>query len=96
MCGIFAAFNIQGDYTRVRRIIVNMLKRIRHRGPDSTGLTSYPGKDSREHHFIGHQRLSIVEQQTSGEQPFFTDDKKICGIGNGEIYNHMKVIKLVF
>ena len=96
MCGIFAAFNIVGDYTRVRSIIIKMLKRIRHRGPDQTGLTSYPGNSSRQHHFICHQRLSIVDQQTTGEQPFFTDDKKICGIGDGEIYNHMKVNKLFF
>ena len=96
MCGIFAAFNIVGDYTRVRSIIIKMLKRISHRGPDQTGLTSYPGNSSRQHHFICHQRLSMVDQTTTGEQPFFTDDKKICGIGDGEIYNHMKVNKLFF
>ena len=91
MCGIFAAFGIKGDYTRVRAIIVKMLKRIIHRGPDSTGLTSYKTKDAKVNHFICHQRLSIVDQFTSGEQPFYTDDGKICGIGNGEIYNHMEV-----
>jgi len=90
MCGIFAAFNIKGDYTRIRGVIVKMLKRIIHRGPDSTGITSYEGKNG-DHHFICHQRLSIVDQFTSGEQPFFTDDGNICGVGNGEIYNHMKV-----
>lgn len=92
MCGIFAAFNVRGNYTRVRAIIVKLLKRIIHRGPDSTGITSY-SNDQKLHQFICHQRLAIVDQSTSGEQPFFSDDGNICGIGNGEIYNHLLVIK---
>jgi asparagine synthase (glutamine-hydrolysing) len=92
MCGIFAAFNIKGEYSRVRAIIVKMLKRIIHRGPDSTGITSYSENDKTEHHFICHQRLAIVDQSSQGEQPFFSDDGNICGVGNGEIYNHLKVI----
>jgi asparagine synthase (glutamine-hydrolysing) len=95
MCGIFAAFNIRGDYSRVRAIIVKMLKRIIHRGPDSTGITSYSENDKNVHHFICHQRLAIVDQSTSGDQPFFSDDGNICGVGNGEIYNHLKVIYIL-
>lgn len=95
MCGIFGAFYIKGNYDRVRNIIIKMLKRIIHRGPDSTGLSHFEGQNENVHHFVGHQRLSIVDPYPSGDQPFFTDDGKICSVGNGEIYNHMKVMLII-
>ncbi len=89
MCGIFAVFNIQGSYTRVKGIVIKMLRRIIHRGPDATGLTHYEDGEN-IHHFICHQRLSIVDPFL-GDQPFFTGLDQICGVANGEIYNHIEV-----
>ena len=90
MCGIFAVFNIKGNYSRVRSIVVKMLKRIIHRGPDSTGVSHYSEADNNVHHFVCHQRLSIVDP-FQGDQPFFSNEGKICGVANGEIYNHIEV-----
>lgn len=90
MCGIFAVFNIRGNYSRVRGIIVKMLKRIIHRGPDSTGVSHFQEGEN-THHFICHQRLSIVDP-FQGDQPFFSAEGQICGVANGEIYNHIEVI----
>lgn len=90
MCGIFAVFNIKGNYARVRGIVMKMLKRILHRGPDSTGVSHYHDDDN-IHHFICHQRLSIVDP-FKGDQPFFSGkENHICGVANGEIYNHPEV-----
>jgi asparagine synthase (glutamine-hydrolysing) len=89
MCGIFAIFNMTGDYTQNRKLVTKLLKRIIHRGPDATGLTFYKVGENK-HHFIGHQRLCIVDL-FHGDQPFWGQSKKVCSVTNGEIYNHMEV-----
>lgn len=93
MCGIFGAFFLKGDYSRVRKEVVKMIKRIQARGPDATGLKHYKGQDDLTHHFIGHQRLSIVDRFDSGDQPFYGQHKETCSVTNGEIYNHMELRK---
>lgn len=93
MCGIFAVFNMKGDYTFNRRNVTTMIKRLIHRGPDSTGLTHYQIGEN-VHHFIGHQRLSIVDP-FKGDQPFWNESKNICTVTNGEIYNHMALRQIL-
>lgn len=90
MCAIFGVFNIKGNYFRVRKQIIKMLKRLINRGPDATGVAHFQ-LDENTHHFICHQRLSIVDP-FHGDQPFYGQSKKVCSVANGEIYNHMKVI----
>lgn len=92
MCAIFGVFGIKGDYARVRKQIIKMLKRLQNRGPDATGVVHYCSGDN-VHNFIGHQRLSIVDP-FHGDQPFYGQYKKTCSVTNGEIYNHMKVRKI--
>jgi asparagine synthase (glutamine-hydrolysing) len=58
-----------------------MSKRIRHRGPDWSGI--YCG----EHTILAHERLAIVDPQ-SGGQPLYSPDGKVVLAVNGEIYNH--------
>ena len=58
-----------------------MSKKIRHRGPDWSGI--YCGKSA----ILCHERLSIVDPQ-SGGQPLFSPDRKQILAVNGEIYNH--------
>ena len=91
MCGIFGAFFIKGDYNKIRKEVVKMLKRIQSRGPDATGIKHYEGSSDSVHHFIGHQRLSIVDRFESGDQPFYGQYRKTCSVTNGEIYNHMEL-----
>jgi asparagine synthase (glutamine-hydrolysing) len=90
MCGIFAVFNIKGDKVTVRKHVTKLIKRIIHRGPDATGISHFEPKTN-VHHFLGHQRLSIVEPE-HGDQPHFSEDGRYCAVINGEIYNHMQVI----
>jgi asparagine synthase (glutamine-hydrolysing) len=47
-----------------------MAKKIRHRGPDWSGIYS----DDKV--IMAHERLAIVDP-ASGQQPLFSEDKKI-------------------
>jgi asparagine synthase (glutamine-hydrolysing) len=89
MCAIFGVFNIKGDYVRIRKQIIKMLKRLQPRGPDATGVAHFQVGEN-IHHFLCHQRLSIVDP-FHGDQPFFGQSKKVCCVANGEIYNHFQV-----
>ena len=81
MCGIVCAFNIKGDKEVVRANVLKMAQRVRHRGPDWSGIYSD------DHAILAHERLAIVDP-TSGKQPIISQDgKKIIAV-NGEIYNH--------
>ena len=81
MCGIVCAFNIKGDNEFVRANVLKMAQRVRHRGPDWSGIYSD------DNAILAHERLAIVDP-TSGKQPIISQDgKKIIAV-NGEIYNH--------
>ena len=81
MCGIVCAFNIKGDKESVRANVLKMAQKVRHRGPDWSGIYSD------DNAILAHERLAIVDP-TSGKQPIISqDNKKIIAV-NGEIYNH--------
>jgi len=79
MCGI-CGFNWD-DKELVRR----MADSIRHRGPDDDGY--YTDKDIS----LGNRRLSIIDLSKNGKQPIFNEDKTICVVYNGEIYNFQEI-----
>ena len=81
MCGITAIFNIHSSAADLRQQALKMSKRIRHRGPDWSGI--YQGKTA----ILAHERLSIVDP-ASGGQPLKSRDGKLILTVNGEIYNH--------
>lgn len=85
MCGIFGLFFVKGDYNELKKRVLKLLKRLLPRGPDATGFKHY--EVDGYHHFICHQRLSIVDP-FGGDQPFYGQIKKTCSVTNGEIYNH--------
>jgi len=86
MCGIFAIFNLKGMSIEARALTVKLLKRLRHRGPEHTGIAHYePAKDC--HHFICHERLAIVDPE-AGNQPQYSIDQNFVSVLNAEIYNH--------
>ena len=58
-----------------------------HRGPDAQGFWVSPQKNV----VLGHQRLSIIDLNPISNQPFFTLDKKLAIVFNGEIYNHVEI-----
>ena len=68
----------------MRAKALKMSTKIRHRGPDWSGI--YVGKSA----ILTHERLSIVDP-TSGRQPLFSSDRKQILAVNGEIYNHSDI-----
>ena len=84
MCGIVAIFNIKEQTRALRDKALSMAKKIRHRGPDWSGI--YCGGSA----ILAHERLSIVDPQ-SGRQPLFSPDGKLVLAVNGEIYNHREI-----
>ena len=82
MCGIVCAFDIKSNSDEVRSNVLRMAKKVRHRGPDWSGIYS------NENAVLAHERLAIVDP-TSGKQPIISDDGlKVIAV-NGEIYNHI-------
>lgn len=84
MCGIVAIFNIQNQTPELRQKALCMSQKIRHRGPDWSGI--YCGGSA----ILAHERLSIVDPE-SGQQPLYSPDKKQVLAVNGEIYNHKEI-----
>ena len=84
MCGIVAIFNVKEQTPELRQKALRMSKKIRHRGPDWSGI--YCGKSA----ILCHERLSIVDPE-SGKQPLFAPDHKQVLAVNGEIYNHREI-----
>lgn len=86
MCGIVSIFNIKQQTPELRQKALKMSQKIRHRGPDWSGI--HVGKSA----ILAHERLSIVDPE-SGKQPLFsTDGKQVLAV-NGEIYNHQDIRK---
>ena len=84
MCGIVGIFNVQEQSDALRRKALEMSRRIRHRGPDWSGI--WCGGSA----VLAHERLSIVDPE-SGRQPLLsTDGKQVLAV-NGEIYNHQQI-----
>lgn len=84
MCGFVSIFNIKEQSETLRNKALAMAKKIRHRGPDWSGI--YCGQSA----ILAHERLSIVDPQ-SGKQPLYSPDKKQILAVNGEIYNHQEI-----
>ena len=81
MCGIVCALDIKQESELLRPKVLEMSKKVRHRGPDWSGI--HCGKNV----LLAHERLAIVDPQ-SGNQPIFSSDRKLILAANGEIYNH--------
>ena len=81
MCGIVAILQVKAQTKALREKALRMSQKIRHRGPDWSGI--YSGGSA----ILAHERLSIVDPE-SGGQPLFSPDRKQILAVNGEIYNH--------
>lgn len=62
-----------------------MIAKQKHRGPDSSG--TYVN----DFLVFGHSRLSIIDPESSANQPFYSSDNKFILIFNGELYNYKKI-----
>ena len=88
MCGIVCALDIKKDSKDLRPQILDMSKKLRHRGPDWNGIFSD------DNAILAHERLAIVDPK-SGKQPLYGVDGRYVLAANGEIYNHKELRKLV-
>lgn len=79
MCGI-CGFNWTDS-----ELVSEMADSIRHRGPDQEGIYCNEGVS------LGHRRLSIIDLSEQGRQPMFNEDKTVCLVFNGEIYNYLSL-----
>ena len=86
MCGIVCAFDLKEKSEDLRPQLLAMSKKIRHRGPDWSGIYS------NDKAILSHERLSIVDP-VSGKQPLYSEDGKLVLAANGEIYNHQELRK---
>lgn len=83
MCGIVGIYQKHRDNTE---LMDRMLDIIEHRGPDDKTIYKH------EDYTLGHRRMSVIDLDT-GKQPVFNEDKSICVILNGEIYNYKEIRK---
>ena len=86
MCGIVCAFDLKQPASDLRPQLLEMSRKVRHRGPDWSGIF-----DS-ENAILTHERLAIVDP-ASGRQPLLSPDGKLVLAANGEIYNHRELRK---
>lgn len=86
MCGIVCAFDLKEKADDLRPRLLEMSKKVRHRGPDWSGIYS------NDKAILAHERLAIVDP-ASGKQPLYSEDGTLILAANGEIYNHRELRK---
>ena len=84
MCGILALLELSQDSQKLRRDALPLVKKLRHRGPDWSGVYSD------ENAILCHERLAIVDVM-SGAQPLISSETGNVLAVNGEIYNHVEL-----
>ena len=84
MCGIVAILNVKEQTQTLRQKALKMSQKIRHRGPDWSGI--YCGGSA----ILAHERLSIVDPESGGQPLYSPDCKQVLAV-NGEIYNHQEI-----
>lgn len=84
MCGIFGYFATGANYTMSSEQFAAMGHQLFHRGPDDLGAYHEGGLG------LGNQRLSILDID-GGNQPFYSDDRQIIVVQNGEIFNYIEL-----
>ena len=84
MCGIAGIFNIRSQSQELRSKALKMAQKIRHRGPDWSGI--YVGGSA----ILAHERLSIVDPESGGQPLYSPDGRQVLAV-NGEIYNHREI-----
>jgi asparagine synthase (glutamine-hydrolysing) len=85
MCGIAGVFRYGSDRPIDPSVLSEMVRRMRHRGPDDDGLHVSPRVG------LAHTRLSIIDLSPMGHQPFLDEARQVALSYNGEIYNYKEL-----
>ncbi|MDC0584588.1 asparagine synthase (glutamine-hydrolyzing) [Bacteroidales bacterium] len=83
MCGIAGIVNFRNTVDNIN-IVNSMLTRIKHRGPDESGI--YADQNAT----IGNVRLSIIDIK-SGQQPLCEASERYWIVYNGELFNYIEL-----
>jgi asparagine synthase (glutamine-hydrolysing) len=91
MCGIagFLDQTMSTEAAAGEALARDMADRIRHRGPDDSGVWA----DAAAGIFLAHRRLSILDLSPAGHQPMVSHSGRFVVVFNGEIYNHLELRK---
>ena len=84
MCGICGYIKLNDVDQLNQRELLKMTNTMQHRGPDDMG---YHSDDNLS---LGMRRLSIIDTE-KGNQPIYSDNKKIVIVMNGELYNYQEL-----
>ena len=84
MCGIAGIYNIDNHQAVDLSPLKAMVISLSHRGPDDNGFYV------KENVGLAHSRLSIIDLD-GGAQPIFNEDKSLCVVFNGEIFNYIEL-----
>lgn len=85
MCGVAGLWSPEKEPDAAR--VQQMMARLRHRGPDSSGVWT----DTSAGLALGHTRLSIVDLSDAGHQPMSSRCGRWTISYNGEVYNHLQL-----
>jgi len=81
MCGIVGCYWKSAVPENAEAILREANDQLSKRGPDAEGIYI------NENLGLGHRRLSIIDTSAKSNQPFFSDDKSLTIVFNGEIFN---------
>lgn len=84
MCSILGILDLRSDPAALRTQALDLSRRMRHRGPDWSGVYA------NERAILVHERLAIVGVD-SGAQPLLSPEGTQALAVNGEIYNHRQL-----
>jgi asparagine synthase (glutamine-hydrolysing) len=84
MCGFAGLYFDDPGAQPEASVIERMIAALKHRGPDGRGRHLEPGIA------LGHARLSVVDL-AGGAQPIYNDDRSICIVYNGEVFNYIEL-----
>ncbi len=89
MCGIFGVFGRDPLDKETLENSKKSIKKIENRGPDKSGVVNIDDV------FLGHTRLAIQDLNSTGDQPMWDRSQRYVIVFNGEIYNFLKLRKIL-
>lgn len=85
MCGIFGVLQHQAKAAPSEELLRDTLRRLKHRGPDGSGLHRDVGVA------LAHTRLSLVDLNERSNQPMWDASGRYCLVYNGELYDYQEL-----